>query len=332
MAASMAGAAARRPLMCLLAALALVAVACSSDADEDPPLRVALVRSVPATTGNVPFDEELERAGFRIGKDVVYVQDDPDLETLVTPDEVTAAVTDWVAEGIDLIVAFSSSGAEAAATAAPDTPVLFLVNDPVAVGLVSDKARPDRNLTGATFRVPSDRTLDLARQAVPELSVLGILVPANDPAGVPSRDSMVAAAGAVQLTTHVETFADEADIERAVGALADRGVDAIAVVNAPTSVRFITKIEPAASARGVPIIANTSLAARALLVLEPNVESLLRRLGRQAARLLGGTAPSDVPVEDPTEFRVVLNSTVAAELGLPDFSGDLLRQADQVLE
>lgn len=332
MAAWSAGAAGRRTVMCLLVAVAIVGAACSSADDDTRPLRIGVVRPVPATTGNVPFEEELEGAGFRLGQNVVYVQDDPNLETLVTPDEVAAAVTHWREEGIDLIVAFSSSGAEAAATASPDTPVLFLVNDPVAVGLVSDKARPDRNLTGATFRVPSDRTLDLAHQAIPDLSVLGVLVPANDPAGAPSRDSMVAAAEAIQLTTHVETFADEADIERAVGALADQGVDAIAVVNSPTSVRFITEIEPAASAREVPIIANTSLAARALIVLEPNVHSLLRRLGRQAARLLGGTPPADVPVEDPTEFRVVLNSTVAAELGLPGFSRDLLRQADQVLE
>lgn len=308
---------------------AAVLAACSSDAD-DPPVRIGFVRSVPASSGNTPFDEALASGGFTVGDNLVYVQDEPDTEVLITPEEVTAAVTGWVAEGIDLIVAFSSSGAEAAATAAPDTPVLFLVNDPIAVGLVSDKAHPDRNLTGATFRVPADRTLDLARQAIPGLRRIGVLVPATDPAGGPSRDAMLAAAQGLELGTSVEAFADEADIARAVTALGERDIQAIVVVNSPTSVRFMSSIEPVATSLGLPTIANTSLATRAVLVLEPNVDSLLARLGRQAARLLGGTPPADVPVEDPTEFRVVLNRTVAHELGLAEFTADLLRQADLV--
>lgn len=308
---------------------AAVLAACSSDAD-DPPVRIGFVRSVPASSGNTPFDEALASGGFTVGDNLVYVQDEPDTEVLITPEEVTAAVTGWVAEGIDLIVAFSSSGAEAAATAAPDTPVLFLVNDPIAVGLVSDKAHPDRNLTGATFRVPADRTLDLARQAIPGLRRIGVLVPATDPAGGPSRDAMLAAAQALELGTSVEAFADEADIARAVTALGERDIQAIVVVNSPTSVRFMSSIEPVATSLGLPTIANTSLATRAVLVLEPNVDSLLARLGRQAARLLSGTPPADVPVEDPTEFRVVLNRTVAHELGLAEFTADLLRQADLV--
>ncbi|MGQ0434987.1 MAG: ABC transporter substrate-binding protein [Microthrixaceae bacterium] len=311
------------------AVAAAVLAACSSDAD-DPPVRIGFVRSVPASSGNTPFDEALAAGGFTAGDNLVYVQDEPDTEVLITPEEVTAAVTGWVAEGIDLIVAFSSSGAEAAATAAPDTPVLFLVNDPIAVGLVSDKAHPDRNLTGATFRVPADRTLDLARQAIPGLRRVGVLVPATDPAGGPSREAMLVAAQALDLGTSVEAFADEADIARAVTALSERDIQAIVVVNSPTSVRFMSSIEPVATSLGLPTIANTSLATRAVLVLEPNVDSILARLGRQAARLLGGTPPADVPVEDPTDFRVVLNRTVAHELGLPEFTADLLRQADLV--
>lgn len=302
---------------------------CSSDA-ADPPVRIGFVRSVPDSTGNAPFDDALASGGFTPGDNLVYVQDDPDTEVLITPEEVTTAVKGWVADGIDLIVAFSSSGAEAAATAAPDTPVLFLVNDPIAVGLVADKGQPDRNLTGATFRVPADRTLGLAQQAIPGLRRIGILVPATDPAGGPSREAMLLAAQALDIGTSVEAFADEADIARAVTALSERDIQAIVVVNAPTSVRFMSSIEPAATSLGLPTIANTSLATRAVLVLEPSVDSLLARLGRQAARLLDGTPPADVPVEDPTDFRVVLNRTVARELGLAEFTADLLRQADLV--
>lgn len=320
----------RRLLAALVAISLLGATACGASDDGPDPVRVAFVRSVPDAAGNTPFAVTLAANGYKLGENLVFVQDDPDGEVLLGPDAVRTAVEGWVRGGVDLIVAFSSSGAKDAALAAPDTPILFLVNDPVAVGLLKDEARPDRNLTGLTFRVPADRTLDLARQAIPSLDRLGILVPATDPAGPPSRDSMLAAATGMRVTTVVEEFADEQDIERAVAALAAREVDAVAVVNTPTSVRFMSAIEPYVTTAGLPMIANTSLATRAVVVLEPNVDALLTRLGRQAARLLNGTPPRDIPVEDPVEFRVILNRAVATELGLPPFTDDLLRQADLV--
>ena len=321
---------ARAAIAGVLASGVLLITACSADSSPPAPVRVGFVRSVPAAPGNAPFDAALAARGFTPGANLHYVQDEPDTELLITPDEITGAVESWVAGGIDLIVAFSSVGAATAAAAAPNTPILFLVNDPVAVGLVADKSHPDRNLTGVTFRVPADRTLDLARQAVPALQQIGVLVPATDPAGGPSRDAMVLAAQSMDIGTAVEAFVDEADIERAVVALSQRQIQAIVVVNAPTSVRFMKSIELAATAVDLPIIANTQLATRAVVVLEPDVDSLLARLGRQAARLLGGTPPADVPVEDPSRFRVVLNRTVARELHLPEFPADLLRQADLV--
>jgi len=318
----------------LAIAVALVALlataACGSTSDDERPLRVAFIRPVPSADGNEPFDQELRAEGLVRGRNLVYVQAEPELEVLISDDEIRSAVEGWVQDGIDLIVAFSSAGAEIAATTASETPVLFLVNDPVAVGLVTDPARPDRNLTGVTFRIPADRTLDLARQAIPDLTTIGILEPSSDPAGPPARAAMLAAARAAGLMSVTEAFRDEADIGRAVTALLDRGADAVAVVNAPTSIRFISVIEPTATALGLPIVANTSLATGALVVLEPNVNDLLARLGRQAARLLGGATTAEVPVENPTEFRVVLNATVATELGLPALPADLIRQADVV--
>lgn len=309
----------------------LLSAACSSSASSERAMRVAFVRPVPSQDGNAPFDQELQASGFILGCNLQYVQDDPAAEVHVAPDDIRDAVEGWVAEGIDLIVAFSSSGAAIAADAAPRVPVLFLANDPVAVGLVSDPARPDRNLTGVTFRIPADRTLHLARQAIPALTTIGILEPSSDPAGPPAREAMVIAAEKAGMTSVIQTFSDQADIGRAMRSLHDQGADAIVVVNAPTSIRFLSVIEPAATALRLPIIANTARATGALLVLEPNVDELLGRLGRQAARLLAGATTADIPVEHPTTFRVVLNSGVARDLGLPPLPIDLIRQADLVL-
>ncbi|MEX2292793.1 MAG: ABC transporter substrate-binding protein [Acidimicrobiales bacterium] len=319
--------------MAIAAALvALVAAtACSSSSNNQRPMRVAFLRSVATLDGNAPFDRELRAKGFVLGRNLQYVQLDPEHEVHVEPEDIRRTVDEWLRDGIDLIVALSSTAAEIAANAAPQTPVLFLVNDPVAVGLVSDPARPDRNLTGVTFRIPADRTLSLARQAMPGLALIGILMPGSDPAGPPAHKAMAAAAQSAGLESTTETFSGPDDIRRAIASLHGRGAQVVVVVNAPTSIRYLSMIEPAVSAVGLPIIANTSLATQALIVLEPNVEELLGRLGRQAARLLSGISPADIPVENPTDFRVVLNSKVAAELGIPALSTDLLRQADLVV-
>lgn len=309
----------------------LLLAACGSDASTPKEVRVAFVRAVASGPSSPGFEDVLAASGYVLGQNLTYVQKEPFTEVLLTPEEIGNAVTDWIKQGVDLIVAFSSSGADAAAKAAPHTPILFLVNDPVAVGLVTDKSRPDRNLTGVTFRIPADRTLDLARQAVPGLERIGILVPAADPAGPPSRDAVVTAAGALKLTSVVESYTTDADIPRAITALAAQQIDVLVVVNAPTSVRYLSVIQPAAAAAKLPMIANTSLATDAVVVLEPDVNTLLEKLGRQAVRLLNGSQVADVPVEDPTAFRVVLNRTAATRLGLPPFPSTLLRQADAVV-
>ncbi len=78
------------------------------------------------------------------------------------------------------------------------------------------------------------------------------------------------------------------------------------------------------------MVAATSVFDEALLVLQPDTTELYRQLGRQAARLLGGTPVSEVPVEDAARFRVVVNAAVADELGL-SISAPVLETADQVV-
>lgn len=291
---------------------------------------IVFLRAV--SSGNpVPLLAELRSGGFREGDNLRILPTSTD-EVHALPEDARDAVDEWIGGGADLIFAFSSTGAAAAAEATRDVPILFLVNDPSAVGLVENEEAPEGNLTGVTFRVPADRTVGLARDAIPGLAKIGVLFPADDPAAAPHRDALMRAGPDLGIEVVAEAFRGDADVLRAIDALAGSGAQAIVVANAPTAIRSLATIEPAAAERRIPLIANTDIATKALLVLQPDTDELLAQLGRQAVRILNGADPGDVPVENPRTFKVIVNTKVAADLGMPPLSADLLRQADTVIE
>jgi putative ABC transport system substrate-binding protein len=320
----------------LLVALMLVATSCgggddTADGGDDEPVTIAFLRAVAGTPSTEPMIlEELRTAGFVEGRNLTVLADDP-AQAYSAPTEATEAVEGWVEDGVDLIIALSTSGALLAAEAAPDVDVLFISNDPTASGLVADEQEPDGSLTGVTFRVPADRTLSLARRAVPGLDRVGLAFPLADPAAVANRDTLQDEAGRLGIELVTRTFSDADGVDRAVSELADLGIDALVLSTSPSAYRALPETAKAAEANGLPVVANTSIAEFALLSLAPDSDVLGRQLGRQAARLLSGASPAAVPVEDPTRFVLTINAAVAADLGLR-LDEQLLREADSVIE
>lgn len=321
----------RRSFVVLLVAAVIGLGACSDDGSESELFVVGFLRAVP-TEDNEPMVGELRDGGFVIGDNLRLLAGDP-AEAHPDPDEAKEVVAQWVEdEDVDLILAFSSTGAAAAAEVTSEVPILFLVNDPMVVGLVEDEASPEANLTGVTFRAPADRTLDLARQAIPGLTRVGVLFSSDDPAAPPARDALAAAAQGLGMEAAVEGFAGSEDVGRALDTLVAADVEAVALANSPTSIRALASIEPALTERGLPLITNVDLAETAVVALTPDSDELTAQMGRQAVRVLQGADPGNIPVEDPRKFRLILNQAQASALGLPPFPDDLVRQADRVIQ
>jgi putative tryptophan/tyrosine transport system substrate-binding protein len=315
--------------------IALLIAACGDGSEtrraaEPSPRTVAFLRAVstPDTGAQAAFLDELRRAGYREGTNLTLLAKDP-AEVHGDPADVERTVAGWAAQGTDLIVALSTSGAMAAARIAPSVNVLFLSNDPSAVGLVKDERRPEGRSTGATFRVPADRSLTLARRLLPDLRRVGFLFPPADPAATPHRDNVTRAGAALGIEVLAEPFAGAPDLGGAVDRAVQQQVGLLFISNTPTTVRSFPAFAAALAGRRLPVLANTATDF-AVLVLEPDTRVLYRQLGRQAVRLLAGTPVRDVPVEDPSAFRLVLNRRVAADIGiaLPD---DLVDEADEVI-
>ncbi|HUR49196.1 MAG TPA: ABC transporter substrate-binding protein [Acidimicrobiales bacterium] len=320
-------------LALLLCATSLTACGGDRPAALSAPQRkqtVAFLRAVDSgrPANQAAFLDELASAGYEKDRNLVLVGEEL---AVVYPDEAsaTAVVQQWVEDDVDLIVALSTVGAAAAAKAAPDIPIAFLVNDPVASGLVAEERSPEGQLTGVTFRVPADRTLDLARRAVPHAESFGVIYPPADPAVGPLLESATDAAATLGLTLVSAGFTGKDDIGSAVTSLRDQGAGMVWALNSPTTFRFFNEIAAAATTAALPMLTNSASDA-ALLTLQPDTEELYRQLGRQVARILGGTPVSEVPVENPSKFLVSVNLKAADAAGI-SLPADLVDQADTVV-
>lgn len=314
-------------LLCLL----LAACSPSEGAPDSGVKKIAYLRSVstPGSPQDRAFNEELNKSGFVAGKNL-SVLGGAGAEVFPDPEEAAAAVEEWQAQGVDVIVAYSTSAATIARDHAPGARILFLVNDPVASGFVKDEQRPEGRMTGVTYRIPADRMLSLARRIIPDLQRIGLPYPPSDPAAVPSRDKFMQAAHDLGLELTSVEFADAADLPRAVTKLVvENRVQLLLASVSPTATRALPQLADAAAAFRIPFAANLGTADRALLTLSPDTKSIGTQLGRQAVRLLNGASPASVPVENPRRFHIGLNQKVAGELGIT-FPSDVIREADVV--
>lgn len=316
----------------MIGAVLLVALALAGCGDRSPrPTTIAFLRAAASPSAfddQTAFLDELERAGYRPGDNLRLLGANPD-EVHTDHEDARKAAARWLRNGTDLIVALSTTGTMAAADAGGDVPILFLANDPKAARLVRDERRPEDRITGVSFRVPGDRTLDVARRALGELGRVGLLYPDTDPAAIPARDELMAGGSALGIVVITSSFSSEAELEEAIGRLTAHNVDAIVLGNSPTTVRAFDAIATVLAGRDVPVVANTFFEF-ALVVLEPDGESIYRQLGRQAVRLLDGTPPGDVPVEDPALFRLTLNRNVSDRLGIT-LPADRVEEADSLI-
>ena len=325
----------RRRASGLLVTVLLIGVVAGCAAEQAPKApdqvsTIGVLRAVQSLEpGNLEvFLAELAQAGFVTGRNLRVIGADP-TEVHADPVEAESVVREWARDRLDLVVALSSSGAMAAARAAPGTNVLFLSNDPSAVGLLANERRPEGRLTGMTFRVPADRTLELARRALPGLAKAGFLYPTSDPAGKPAMEAFVRAGASLGVEIVLGPFAAPEDIGGVIDDLRRQGIECLVLGNAPTTLRNYPSITAALASNPVPVVTNTT-ADFALIVLEPDTREIYRQLGRQAVRLLRGASASDVPVEDPGRFRFILSTGVADRLGLR-VPPDVVRTADTIV-
>jgi putative ABC transport system substrate-binding protein len=251
-------------------------------------------------------------------------------------DRLPALAADLVGRQVDVIAADGIPGARAAKNATTTIPIVFEVGiDPVEFGLVAGLARPGGNLTGVsilTFELMGKR-LELLSELVPQAGAIVLLVnPANENAESVVRNGQDAArAKGVQLT--ILKAVTEGEIDTAFATLAQLRSGALLVSPDPFFVSRREQLVVLASRHAVPAIYpwREAAAAGGLISYGTSRTSVFRLFGIYAGKILKGAKPSDLPVQQPTTFELVVNLSTAKALGLT-VPPSILARADEVIE
>ena len=236
----------------------------------------------------------------------------------------------------DLIVSSSGAVVQVLKRTTSSIPIVIATaGDPVGSGLVNSLARPGGNITGMSNMSTelSGKWLQFARELVPGASRAGLLAQGASSATRLMLAQLQPAAQALKIALIIPPVKDAADLPGAFAHFKRERAQAVIVqINAVNldQREQITKL--AAQQRLVAVYAGSDFAdAGALISYGPNLNAMFRRAAIFVDKILKGAKPGDLPVEQPSQFELVLNLKTAKALGLK-IPGAILLQATRVIE
>jgi putative tryptophan/tyrosine transport system substrate-binding protein len=244
--------------------------------------------------------------------------------------------TELVRSNVDVIVTGGTFAAKALKAATPTIPIVMaIIGDPVAAGLVDNLARPGGNLTGFSVVAPElgGKRLELLKEIVPNVSAVAVLLNSRNPQSQIELKEMRIAAQAIQLQLHPTEISAEDGLQDAFAAMSKAAVQALVVLTDPILFSQRKQIVDLANRHRLPAMYFFSGFAEegGLMSYGPSDTDLFRRTAGYVDRILKGTKPGDLPIEQPTKFDLLINLKAAGLLGLVIPESFLLR-ADKVIE
>ena len=281
------------------------------------------------------FRQGLGELGYVEGTNVIleYRQAESKVERL------SALANELVDLKVDLIVAPNSLVAHAVKQATSTIPVIVpVMGDPVGEGLVSSLARPGGNITGLTFLGPEllPKRLTLLKEAVPAASRIAALwhpgaygeATMND-----MRERAEAGARSLDVTLQLAAVQAPNEFAQAFSDMVRRRADALLIFPSPMLFTELRAIADLAVEHRLPAIAMARefVEFGGLMAYGASLADLLRRAAIYVDKILKGTRPGDLPIEQPVKFEFLLNLRAAKALGLT-IPPTLLARADEVIE
>ena len=250
-------------------------------------------------------------------------------------DRLSALVTDLIRLKVDLIVTHGTPGTRAAKKATSTIPIVMAISgDAIATGLVTSLARPEANVTGSTFFIPqlNAKRLELVKEVCPYVARVAALSNPNNPVSRPIIPAMQAAATPLKLDFDIAEAQGPSEFDRAFASMAKRGVDAVVITEDGEFAASFGAIATLAVANKLASIGAQEYAkAGGLIGYGVDLLGLYRRAAYFVDKILKGSKPADLPIEQPTRFELVINIKTAKTLGL-EIAPAMLARADETIE
>jgi putative tryptophan/tyrosine transport system substrate-binding protein len=237
---------------------------------------------------------------------------------------------------VDALVTGGTPAAKALKSATRTIPIVMaIIGDPVAAGLVDSIARPGGNATGFSIVAPdlSGKRLQLLKEIIPGISSVAVMSNVANPQSQIELNEMQIGARTLGLRLQSIQISAEASLENAFEKGTSARVQALIVLTDAVLYSQRGRIVALAAANRLPAMYffREFVQEGGLMSYAPSDTDLFRRAATYVDKVLKGTNPGDLPVEQPTKFELVINLKTAKALGL-DVPPTLLARADEVIE
>ncbi len=275
-----------------------------------------------------PFQQALRDLGYIEGKTIQIDMRSAEGRANLLPE----LAAELVRSKVDVIVASQTPAIMAAKNATRDIPIVMApAGDPLALGFIASLARPGGNITGlsAANDELAAKSLELIREIIPTARRVGVLGNASDPFVKSFLEHIQQAAPMVRLEVQPIMVRGDEELEGAFAAMARERSDAVVV---QSSLPVKLTVDLALKYRLPSVSAQTSDArAGRLATYSASFAERSRQIAGYVDNILKGAKPSDLPVQQPTKFELVINLKTAKTIGIV-ISTSLLARADEVIE
>jgi len=275
------------------------------------------------------FMDGLQALGYVEGKNI-HVE----VRVPRKPEDLAEMAADLVNRKVDVIATSGPQPIEAARRATATIPIVIIACDR-ADRLVNSIARPGGNITGMAC-ISSDlaaKRLQLLRHAVPSLSRVSVLFNGGVPAKVEEFQEIQAAAKTMEIEVQSAEVRDATGFAAAFAAIRGANAQALLALAEPLTLYHLKEIAEFAAEQRLPSMYGFRqfCDAGGLLCYGANLKQQVHRYGYFIDKILKGTKPGDIPIEEPTTLELIVNARTAKLLGL-SIPNSILISADEVIE
>ena len=278
-----------------------------------------------------PLLEGMRALGYEDGKNVRY-----DFRNVPDDGAAGEAARAFVREKYNMIIAFDQEACLAAKKATLTIPIVMInATSPIAGGFAKTLARPGGNMTGFAGRaeLPA-KELEILRDIAPRLKRALLIFDSHDAASVALRDDSRIAATKLGITLVERDAGDPAALKELFEKIGHADAEAVLITSTSVRHRYQKQVLTLATARGIAMIGSRKDMVEAGALLSYSYD--FAKVGRLAAsryvdRILKGTRPADLPVEEMTEYQLAVNRGVAKRHGWT-FKESVVLRAEHIIE